>query len=137
MQNKHPKRRVKAKLREDRQEVTGPNEVWAGIGYPNTICVDNDSEFISRDLDLWAHANDVTLDFSQPGKPTDNGFIEAFNSKLRAECLHAHWFMSLADAREKREDWRRHHNEDRPHSAIGHNVPIAIHYPDGVTGPSS
>ncbi len=91
------------------------------------------SEFISRDLDLWAYANDVTLDFSRPGKPTDNGFIEAFNSKLRAECLNAHWFMSLADAREKLEDWRRHYNEDRPHSAIGYNVPIAMHYPDGVT----
>jgi transposase InsO family protein len=53
--------------------------------------VDNGSEFIPRDLDLWAYANDVTLDFSRPGKPTDNGFIEAFNSKFRAECLNAHW----------------------------------------------
>lgn len=70
-------------------------------------------------------------------KPTDNGFIEAFNSRIRAECLNAHWFMSLADAREKLEDWRRHYNEDRPHSAIGYNVPIAMHYPDGVTSPSS
>ena len=95
------------------------------------------SEFISRDLDLWAYANDVTLDFSRPGKPTDNGFIEAFNSKLRSECLNAHWFMSLADASEKLEDWRRHYNEDRPHSAIGYNVPIAVHYPDGATSPSS
>lgn len=187
LRNKHPKRRVKAKLREDRQEAVGPNDVWAmdfvhdqlalgkklriltivdthsrfcpaadprfsyrgedvvqtlervceGIGYPRTIRVDNGSEFISRDLDLWAYANDVTLDFSRPGKPTDNGFIEAFNSKLRAECLNAHWFMSLADAREKLEDWRKHYNEDRPHSAIGYNVPIAMHYPGGVTSPSS
>lgn len=111
--------------------------VCGQIGYPKTIRVDNGSEFISRDLDLWAYANDVTLDFSRPGKPTDNGFIEAFNSKLRAECLNAHWFMSLADAREKLEDWRRHYNEDRPHSAIGYNVPIAVHYPDGATSPSS
>ncbi|MFY2822381.1 IS3 family transposase [Ruegeria sp. MALMAid1280] len=187
LRNKHPKRRVKAKLREDRREAVGPNDVWAmdfvhdqlalgkklrilsivdthsrlcpavdprftyrgedvvqtlericgKIGYPRTIRVDNGSEFISRDLDLWAYTNDVTLDFSRPGKPTDNGFIEAFNSKLRAECLNAHWFMSLADAREKLEDWRRHYNEDRPHSAIGYNVPIAMHYPDGVTSPSS
>lgn len=64
-------------------------------GYPKTIRVDNGSEFISRDLDLWAYANNVTLDFSRPGKPTDNGFIEAFNSKFRAECLNAHWFMTL------------------------------------------
>lgn len=45
--------------------------------------VDNGSECIPRDLDLWAYATDVTLDFSRPGKPTDNGFIEAFNSKFR------------------------------------------------------
>ncbi|OWU70633.1 integrase core domain-containing protein, partial [Phaeobacter sp. 22II1-1F12B] len=95
------------------------------------------SELISRDLDLWAYANDVTLDFLRPGKPTDNGFIAAFNSKLRSECLNAHWFMSLVDAREKLEAWHRHYNEDRPHSAIGYNVPIAMHYPDDATSPSS
>ena len=94
------------------------------------ILVGDRSEFISRDLDLWAYANDVTLDFSRPGKPTDNGFIEAFNSKFRSECLNAHWFMSHADAREKLEDWCRHYNEDRPDSAIGYDVPIAIHFPD-------
>ena len=110
--------------------------VCARVGYPRTIRVDNGSEFISRDLDLWAYANDVTLDFSRPGKPTDNGFIEAFNSKLRSECLNAHWFMSLADAQEKLETWRRHYNEDRPHSAIGYNVPIALHYPGGAVSPS-
>lgn len=57
------------------------------IGYPNTIWVHNGSQFISRNLDLWAYANDVTLDFSRPGKPTDNGFIEGFKSKFWAECL--------------------------------------------------
>lgn len=89
-----------------------------------------------RDLDLWAYANNVTLDFSRPGKPTDSGFIEAFNSKLRTECLNAHWFLSLADAREKLEHWRSDYNEVRPHSAIGCNVPIAIHNPGDVTSPS-
>ncbi len=64
--------------------------VCAKTGYPRTIRVDQGSEFISRDLDLWAYAHGVTLDFSRPGKPTDNAFIEAFNSKLRAECLNAH-----------------------------------------------
>lgn len=72
-----------------------------------------------------------------PGKPQQNAFIESFNSKLRAECLNAHWFMSLADAREKLEDWRRRYDEGRPHSAIGYNVPIALHCPEGVTSPSS
>lgn len=110
--------------------------VCAQVGYPRTIRVDNGSEFISRDHDLWAYANQITLDFSRPGKPTENGFIEAFNSKLRSECLNAHWFMSLADAQEKLETWRRHYNEDRPHSAIGYNVPIALHYPGGAASPS-
>ncbi|WP_258125311.1 integrase core domain-containing protein [Brucella anthropi] len=110
-------------------------KVCRRAGYPKTIRVDNGSEFISRDLDPWAYANKVTLDFSRPGKPTDNGFIEAFNSKLRAECLNAHWFLTLEDAREKLENWRRHYNEDRPHSAIGYNVPIALHNPDGVISP--
>ena len=80
------------------------------IGYPRTIRVDNGSEFILRDLDLWAYANGVTLDFSWPGKPTDNSYIEAFNSKFRVECLNAHWFLTLADAREKMEDWRNDYN---------------------------
>jgi len=78
----------------------------------------------------------TTSPWTSRGPESPQGFIEAFNSKLRTECLNAHWFMSLADAREKLEDWRRHDNEDRPHSAIGYNVPIAMHYPDGVTSPS-
>jgi putative transposase len=81
--------------------------VCKSIGYPETIRVDQGSEFISRDLDLWAYQNDVTLDFSRPGKPTDNAFIESFNGRFRAECLNTHWFLSLADAREKLEHWRR------------------------------
>ncbi|CEG10555.1 putative transposase OrfB [Afipia felis] len=85
-------------------------------GYPGTIRVDQGSEVVSRDFDLWAYTNGVTLDFSRPGKPTDNAFIEAFNSKLRSECLNAHRFMSLEDAREKLEDWRKYYNEDMPHS---------------------
>ena len=75
--------------------------VCAGTGYPKTIRVDQGSEFVSRDLDLWAYAKGVTLDFSQPGKPTDNAFIEAFNGRPRAECLNAHWFLTLTDACEK------------------------------------
>ena len=73
------------------EDVVQPlDRVCSRIDYQRTIRVDNGSEFISRDLDLWAYANDVTLDFSRPGKPTDNGFIKAFNSKFQAECLNAH-----------------------------------------------
>ncbi len=58
------------------------------FNYPKTIRVDNGSEFISRDLDLWTYAHDVTMDFSRPGKPTDNAYIESFNGSLRADCLN-------------------------------------------------
>ena len=75
------------------------------------------------------YAKQVTLDFARPGKPTDNGFIEAFNSKPRSDGLKAHWFMSLADAAEKLENWRRHYNDDRPHSAFGYIVPSALPFP--------
>ena len=67
--------------------------------------------------------NGVELDFSQPGKPTDNAMIEAFNARLRAECLNESWFLSLEDAREKVERWRRYYNAERPHGALGDRSP--------------
>ena len=99
------------------------------------IRVDQGSEFVSRDLDLWAYQRGVTLDFSRPGKPTDNAFIESFNGKLRAECLNAHWFMCLADATEKCEAWRRDYNEVRPHSAIGNIPPVTLIERSAAHGP--
>ena len=75
--------------------------VCKAVGYPAAIRVDQGSEFISRDLDLWAYQKGVVLDFSRPGKPTDNSFIESFNGKFRAECLNTHWFMNLDDAHVK------------------------------------
>ena len=161
LRRKPLKRRVKARLRDDRAPATRPNQTWAMdfvhdqlatgrkirvltvvdtfsryspvvdprfsyraedvvvaleqtcavTGYPTAIRVDQGSEFISRQLDLWAYEHDVTLDFSLPGKPTDNAFIEAYNGRFRAECLNAHWFLTLADAQEKLEAWRRYYNE--------------------------
>lgn len=69
----------------------------AGKRVPATTRVDQGTEFVSRDLHLWAYQRGVTLDFSRPEKPTDNAFIEASNGHFRAEYLNAHWFMSLAD----------------------------------------
>jgi len=77
--------------------------ICRSTGYPQSIRVEQGSEFVSRDLDLSAYQKGVVLHFSRPGKPTDNGFVESFNGKLRAECLNTHWFMSLDDARAK---WR-------------------------------
>ena len=146
MRNKTPKRRVKAKLREDRTEARQINETWAmdfvhdqlatgrkirvltivdtfsrfspavdprfsyrgedvvltlettyakPLVIPKTIRVDQGSEFVSRYPYIWAYQKGVVLDFSRPGKPTDNSFIESFNGKFRSECLNTHWFLSL------------------------------------------
>ena len=68
----------------------------------------------------------VTLDFSRPGKPTDNAFIEAFNSRLRQDCLNASWFLSPADARSRIEAWRIDDNQTRPHTSLGGLTPDAF-----------
>jgi putative transposase len=86
---------------------------------PQRIKVDNGSEFISKALDRWAYDNQVTLDFSRPGKPTDNAFIESFNGSFRDECLNVHWFLSLEVAREKIAAWREEYNTFQPHPSLG------------------
>jgi len=92
-------------------------------GFPKRIKVDNGPEFISKDFDRWAYWNHVELDFSRPGKPTDNALVEAFNSRFRQECLNEHWFLSLEDARQKIEKWRIDYNTIRPHSSLGYKSP--------------
>ena len=99
-------------------------EVSSDRSKPETIYVDTGPEFASKSLDWWAHFNGVKLDFSRPGKPTDNALIESFNGKLRAECLNQNWFLSLADAQEKLEQWREDYNERRPHSSLGQMAPV-------------
>lgn len=90
---------------------------------PRRIKVDNGSEFISKALDKWAYENRVALDFSRPGKPTDNAFIESFNGSFRDECLNINWFLSLDDAWEKIQAFKEEYNHFRPHSALGNLTP--------------
>ena len=85
--------------------------------------MNNGPEFTSKRLDQWAYLNGVKLDFSRPGKPTDNAFIEAFNGRFRQECLNENWFLSWEDAEEKVESSRRHYNGERPHGALGNLSP--------------
>jgi putative transposase len=76
-----------------------------------------------RALDQWAYRNGVDLKLIQPGKPTQNAYVESFNGKFRDECLNEHWFVSLADARVRIGIWRREYNEWRPHSSLGDLTP--------------
>jgi putative transposase len=188
LRSKTPKRKVSAKLRQDRTVANGPNEIWAmdflsdqlfdgtrirvltivdahsrispaidvrqsyrgadvletlervvaRHGLPRQIRLDNGPEFINRDLDLWSYARGVLLDFSRPGKPTDNAFAESFNGKVRAECLNANWFLSLDDARLKCEAWRwttaTHHNTHLAMSLRTGEVPGLEAIPRGGLG---
>ena len=92
-------------------------------GVPQTLFCDNGSEFTSQVMDLWAYHHGVQIDFSRPGKPTDNAHVESFNGTFRRECLNAHWFKNLAEAQGIIETWRKEYNESRPHRALGERTP--------------
>ena len=86
------------------------NRITVQRGVPKVLFCDNGSEFTSQAMDLWAYRNGVRIDFSRPGKPTDNAFVESFNGTLRAECLDAHWFTTITEAKQLIEAWRREYN---------------------------
>jgi CRP-like cAMP-binding protein len=114
------------------------NAIVQERGQPQTIKTDNGSEFISKVMDKWAYERGVELDFSRPGKPTDNAMVESFNGRLRQECLNEHWFMSLAAAQDKIDAWRRFYNEARPHGALDWRTPIEFARQTGLRpGPSN
>jgi putative transposase len=92
-------------------------------GLPLSITVDHGTEFTSRALEDWAYQRGVKLDFTHPGRPTENGHIESFNGRLRDACLHVHQFLSIEDARARIEAWRMDYNQHRPRSALGHLTP--------------
>ena len=106
-------------------KVLSEIKIYHGI-VPKRIQVDNGSEFISKEVDKWAYENNVTLDFSRPGRPTDNPFIESFNGSFRDECLNINWFLSVEDAVEKIEAWRIEYNNFRPHSSLDGKTPAEV-----------
>jgi putative transposase len=99
------------------------NQAKQKRGVPKFLFCDNGSEFTSQAVDLWAYQNEMKIDFSRPGKPTDNAFVESFNGTFRAECLNAHWFGTLAEAKRLIEAWRQEYNESRPHRSLGERTP--------------
>ena len=91
---------------------------------PREIVVDNGPEFRSLALDQWAYQRGVKLRFIEPGKPTQNAFIERFNGRVRDECLNLHWFQTLAEAKTMIEAWREEYNSYRPHGSLGGLTPL-------------
>src|SRR4029077_4248552 len=99
------------------------NRLKVHRGTPTRLFCDNGSEFSGQLGDLWACHNKVSIDFSRPGMPTDNAHVESFNATLRRECLNAHWFESLHEAKARIEAGRREYNESRPHRALRDRTP--------------
>ena len=93
-------------------------------GYPATIRTDKGPQFTSRALDQWAFEHGVELRLIQPGKPTQNGFIESFNGRFRDECLNKHWFKDILHARKTINYWRQDYSECRPHSSLAYQTQV-------------
>jgi putative transposase len=92
-------------------------------GKPERLVMDNGPEFRGLVLDQWSYETGIPLDFIEPGKPQQNGYVESFNGKFRDECLNEHWFSNVAEARDIIEEWRVDYNEVRPHSSLNDKTP--------------
>ena len=84
---------------------------------------DNGPESAGKAMRFWRERSGAALNFIQPGKPTQNAFVESFNGKFRDSCLNQHWFRGLADVRRVVNDWRHHCNHERPHRSLGYPTP--------------
>lgn len=92
-------------------------------GKPAAIVCDNGPEYTSKAMFIWSKDQQIKLSFIQPGKPTQNAFVESLNGKFRNECLNQHWFRTLAEACYEIELWRQHYNTVRPHSSLNYLSP--------------
>jgi len=92
-------------------------------GLPRQIRSDNGAEFLSRAVDQWAFEQGLQWHTIQPGRPMENSYIESFNGRFRDECLNENWFIDLADARHRIDQWRQDYNQRRPHSSLNYLTP--------------
>ena len=100
------------------------NQLIAQRGKPSHIRTDNGPEFISHKLQQWCEHNSITLQYIQPGKPTQNAYIERKNGSIRRELLNAYLFYSLTEVRTMSKEWRMDYNTERPHKSLGYLSPV-------------
>ena len=93
---------------------------------PDKIVCDNGPELTCKAMFFWAKQRGVKLHFIQPGKPTQNAFVESFNGKFREYCLNLNWFASIADARATIDSWKKHYNHVRPHRSLDRKPPAVF-----------
>ena len=101
-------------------------QLEASRGLPEMIRVDNGPEFISHKLDAWCKDHGITPAYIQPGKPTQNAYVERLNGSIRRELLNAYVFRTLEEVREKALEWQHDYNHRRPHSALGYRAPVDL-----------
>ncbi len=102
------------------------DEIGQARGLPKRIVMDNGPEMTSKAMFIWSQQRGVRLHFIQPGKPTQNAFVESFNGRFRDGCLNQQWFRGLEDARRIIDAWRTDYNEIRPHSSLGYQSPATF-----------
>lgn len=102
------------------------DQMIADRSKPDPVICDNGTEFTSKAMFYWQKETGVKLGFIQPGKPTQNAFVESLNGKFRNECLNQHGFRSLDEARYEIDQWRIHYNHGRPHSSLNYMTPVAF-----------
>ena len=95
-------------------------------GLPGMIRVDNGPEFISHRLDVWCKEHRITLAFIEPGKPTQNAYVERLNGSIRRELLNIYVFRTLDEVREKASEWKHDYNHRRPHKSLGYRSPVDL-----------
>lgn len=93
-------------------------------GKPEVIRVDNGPEFTSKDFSLWAKEKEIHIQYIQPGRPMQNGYIERFNRLYREAVLDAYLFFDLYQVRELTQDWMEEYNHKRPHESLGNLTPV-------------
>lgn len=92
-------------------------------GTPAYLRSDNGPEFVAQAVQRWLHTHQVQTAYIEPGSPWQNAYGESFNGRLRDECLNLEWFRTVVEAQVVIEMWRRHYNEERPHSSLGYLTP--------------
>lgn len=108
----------------DRHVCSALNKIALFRDLPKEILSDNGAKFTSNVLSAWCYDHQVGHIFTDPGKPTQNAYIESFNGKFRDECLNQHWFKNLYEAKDIIAQWRTEYNQFRPHSSLGNLTPL-------------
>jgi putative transposase len=98
--------------------------IIASRGKPKVIRVDNGPEFTSKDFELWCREQGIIIQYIQPGRPMQNGFIERFNGSYRREILDAYVFFELHEVRKITAEWMDEYNHRRPHEGLNNATPI-------------